>query len=221
LQIAEVVGAVGGQGGVAIVAQVEQFLIAWKTGDDAAVGVEEAVEDELFLCVGQLLGRDKGMLPGQVGGSGGDGFQLPQQAGRQVEGGLDVGVVAQDGGHVDVVLGGVEAHPGASEDAGLRVLEVDRLVLVPDDSQVDRVVGRAGGGDGRWHCRWQGGRLVCWRGFVGGNGCVCRRGGRLGRGRRGLGGRGFRPLPAGDKEGQKRSQQKRLNDFTSHDSYSA
>ncbi len=166
------------------------------------------VEDELLLFVGQFPGRDNRMLPVKVGGPGAEGVELADETGGQVERGPHVGILPQDGGHVHVILGRVQPHPGLGEDARLRVLVVDRLVLVPDEGQVDRLNALLGQRHGRWFGRRPG------RG--GGRGRDGRRfgrrnrfrGDRLRRGCR----RGRRLLAAGDDEAQERDQQ----DETSH-----
>ena len=58
-----------------------------------------------------------------------------QQRGRQIDRAVNVRVAAQHRGHVVVVLGGVGPHPGAGELIG-RGIDIERLMLVPDDVQI-------------------------------------------------------------------------------------
>jgi len=92
-----------------------------------------------LLC-GKLFSRDFGRQPVEVFSPGGEVVKLADQAGSVVERDVDVGVVFQDGRHVQVVFCGVNTHPGPEVSAGLRIFVVDRLVLVPDDGDVQHIV---------------------------------------------------------------------------------
>ncbi len=159
----------------AVGAVVGQRLVAREAGDDLGVDVEEAALHELLVLVGQLSGRYLGVDLVEVLGAAFQVLQLAQQRGRQVEGRGDAGVVLQDRGHVHVVLGRVQPHPGLLVDAGCRVLEVDRLVLVPEDAQVQRFLGRLRRRCRRWLRRRCGCRLRSRRGSGGRRGRSGRR----------------------------------------------
>ncbi|MCX6039347.1 MAG: hypothetical protein NTW99_15980 [Chloroflexi bacterium] len=58
-----------------------------------------------------MIGRYESHLPEVVTRAVVEGINLAEQGGRQVEGGMDVGIFLEDGDHVHVVFGGVEAHP--------------------------------------------------------------------------------------------------------------
>ena len=78
--------------------------------------------------------------PVRVASAGGEVVELVEQHRREVEGDCEVGELGGQGDHVDVVLGGVEPHPGSGDDAV--DLGVAGLVLVPD--QGDLEVGQVG-----------------------------------------------------------------------------
>ena len=105
-----------------------------------------------LVVLSKLIRRNLGLGPVEVFGSCREVVQLLDERGRQVESDVDVRILLQHGRHVQVVLGGVNAHPGFGVEAGLRILVVDRLVLMPDDGQVERLL------RGQWRCwrQWLG-----------------------------------------------------------------
>ncbi len=118
----------------------EQLLVAGEPGDDVRpVRVEETLEQERLVRVGQLVGR---LLRGNLVGvlrPGGQVVELPEQHGGEVERGVDARITLQRRGHVVVILGGVHARPGPGVNA--RVLVVQGLVLVPDQVEVQDLLG--------------------------------------------------------------------------------
>ena len=68
----------------------------------------------------------------------GVGQQLHQQAGHQVDRGVQLGHLLEQHGHAPVVLGAVQPDPGHGVLAG-HVVGVVRLVLMPEEGQRDVV----------------------------------------------------------------------------------
>ena len=123
--------------------------------DDLAVDVEEPLEEEPLLVLGEFVGRDLGVHPVQVTDPLLEFLELEEEHRGQVEGGVHLRVLLEHGRHVHVVLGGMDPHPRARHDAVV-VLGVERLVLVPQEHELERVIPldlhldrRRGGGDGR------------------------------------------------------------------------
>ena len=130
----------------AIVAQLQQLLVAREAGNDPAVGVKEAIQQELLLLIRKLVSRHLGGHPIQVLGPRRQVIELADQAGGQVKRDMDIGVILEHRRHIHVIFGGMHAHPGLEVNAGLRIFVINRLVLVPDNGQVDGLLASRRGG---------------------------------------------------------------------------
>ncbi len=150
------------RGRVAVAALVQQFLIARVARQNLLpVHIEEALQDKALVFFGQLRGGLFSHHPIQVLGPV---FQvildLADEHRREIEGHMHVRVLAHQSAHVVIVLGAVHAHPRTGVDPVV-VFIIQRLVLVPDQVHIQRLVhsrgssGRGGSRLGRF-CRGAG-----------------------------------------------------------------
>ena len=70
----------------------------------------------------------------------GPGEHLLDQRRHHVDRGVHVGMVGQHIGHVQVVFGRMQPHPGQADLPGAQI-PIERLVHVPDDGDVEWMIG--------------------------------------------------------------------------------
>jgi hypothetical protein len=104
--------------------------------------VEEVDEIVLFEIVGREMGDPKvAVLPAAVDVL----LELEEQAGHQIDRGVNLRHLGQKSRHAPIVLGAVEADPGHGVLAG-NIIGVVGLMLVPEEGQGDVVHHSLSGG---------------------------------------------------------------------------
>ncbi len=105
----------------------------------AVIRVEEPLDDEPLLVLGELIGGLFGKHLVAVLCARCQVVQLPEKDRREVDRGVHLGILLQRCRHVVVVFCRMHAHPRPCVHS-VRVFAVERLVLVPDKVHVEDVV---------------------------------------------------------------------------------